>query len=73
VDTDLNEQPTPAWQVANVKAGATMAGFEVTFGVWNVFNRLYYETLSYQRDPYRSGVKVPEPGRNFFVNLGWQF
>lgn len=73
VDTDLNEQPTPAWQAANVKVGAALAGFELTFGVWNLFNEQYYETLSYQRDPYRSGVKVPEPGRNFFVNLGWQF
>ncbi len=72
VDTDLNEQPTPAWQVANVKVGGNVAGLELTVGVWNLFNRTYYETLSYQRDPFRSGFKVPEPGRNFFVNLGWQ-
>ena len=72
VDTDLNEQPTPAWQVANVKVGGSVAGLQLTVGVWNLFNQTYYETLSYQRDPFRSGFKVPEPGRNFFVNLGWQ-
>jgi iron complex outermembrane recepter protein len=73
VNTDLNEQPTPAWHVANLRAGGSMGGFQVTFGVWNLFNQVYYETLSYQRDPFRSGVRVPEPGRNYFVNVGWQF
>jgi iron complex outermembrane recepter protein len=72
VDTDLSEQPTPGWGIANFKVGTTVARFTLNCGIGNLFNRLYYETLSYQRDPYRSGVKVPEPGRNFFVNVGWQ-
>ena len=72
MDADLNEQPTPGWGIANLKVGTTFARFTVTAGIGNVFDRLYYETLSYQRDPYRTGLKVPEPGRNLFVDLGWQ-
>ena len=73
VDTDLNETPTPGWGIANLRIGANVASFTVTAGVWNVFDRLYNESLSYQRDPFRSGVKVPEPGRKFFANVGWRF
>ncbi len=73
VDTDLEEQPTAGWGIANLKAGASYAGFTLTAGVSNLFDRFYYESLSYQRDPYRSGIKIPEPGRVFFVNLAWRF
>ncbi len=73
VDASLNEAPTKGWGIANLKAGFTVAGFKVTSGIGNLLNRLYYETLSYQRDPYRSGLKLPEPGRNLFVNAGVQF
>ena len=73
VDTDLEEAPTPGWGIANLRVGASFAGFTLTAGVANVFDRLYTESLSYQRDPFRSGVRVPEPGRVFFANLGWRF
>jgi iron complex outermembrane receptor protein len=73
VDTDLSEQPTPGWGIANLKVGANVAHFTVTVGVGNVFDRQYYESLSYVRDPFRSGVTVPEPGRNVFANLGWRY
>jgi iron complex outermembrane receptor protein len=42
-------------------------------GVENLFGRLYSEHLSYQRDPFRSGVRIPEPGRNVFVNLSYRY
>ena len=35
--------------------------------------RYYVEHLSYWRDPFRSGVRVPEPGRNVFANLAVRF
>lgn len=72
VDTDLGEEPTPGWGVANLRAGATFGRFGLNVGVENLFGRLYSEHLSYQRDPFRSGVKVPEPGRNVFVNLSYR-
>ena len=73
VDTDLQEAATPGWGVANLRAGVTIGSVGLTLGVENLFGRLYSEHLSYQRDPFRSGVKVPEPGRNVFVNLSYRY
>jgi iron complex outermembrane receptor protein len=73
VDTDLLETTSPGWGIANLRAGFTFGSFGLTAGVENLFGRLYREHLSYQRDPFRSGVKVPEPGRNVFVNLSWRY
>jgi len=42
-------------------------------GIDNVFDKKYYEYLSYQRDPFATGVKVPEPGRTFYVNVSYTF
>ena len=39
----------------------------------NLLNRFYYEYLSYYRDPFASGGKIPEPGRNFFGQLKYNF
>ncbi len=73
VDTDLLEQPTPAWEIANLRGGIQRGPLTVTAGVTNLFNRTYHEHLSYQRDPFRSGVIVNEPGRGFFLNAGYRF
>ncbi len=73
VDAELGEQATPGWGIANLKAGGSLAGFTLTAGITNLFGRLYYESLSYLRDPFRSGAKVPEPGRSLFVNLAWRY
>jgi len=73
VDTDLAEGTTPGWGIANLRAGFTIGSVGLTLGVENLFGRLYSEHLSYQRDPFRSGVKVPEPGRNVFVNLSYRY
>jgi len=40
----------------------------LTLGVTNLFDRGYAEHLSFQRDPFRSGVRVYEPGRSVFLN-----
>jgi iron complex outermembrane receptor protein len=73
VDTDLLEAETAGWGIANLRAGFTFGSVGLTVGVENLFGRLYSEHLSFQRDPFRSGVKVPEPGRNVFVNLSWRY
>ncbi|MBK9967988.1 MAG: TonB-dependent receptor [Holophagales bacterium] len=73
VDTDLLESTTPGWGIANLRAGIAYGDIGLTVGVENLFGRLYSEHLSYQRDPFRSGVKIPEPGRNVFVNLSYRY
>lgn len=73
VDTDLLESTTPGWGIANLRAGIVFGDIGLNVGVENLFGRLYSEHLSYQRDPFRSGVKIPEPGRNVFVNLSYRY
>ena len=58
---------------ASARGGYTFGSFSLTVGVENVFDRLYAQHLSYMRDPYRSGVRVPEPGRNVFANLSFRY
>ncbi|HEX6849802.1 MAG TPA: TonB-dependent receptor [Candidatus Polarisedimenticolaceae bacterium] len=70
VDTDLGETPTPSYGVLGVRAGAAWRMLTFTVGVANVFDRDYLQHLSYQRDPFRSGVRLPEPGRTVYANLG---
>jgi len=73
VDESLNEARTPGWGVMNATAGFRRGRLRVTAGVANVFDRLYTDHLSYQRDPFRSGVRVPEPGRSLFANASFRF
>jgi len=73
VDTDLHETPTPGYGLLDVKLGALYRRWRASIVVDNLLNRYYYENLSYYRDPFASGVKIPEPGRNFFVQVKYSF
>lgn len=73
VDTDLNETPTPGYGLLNFKLGFTHRKLSGSFTMDNLLNHFYYENFSYYRDPFSAGVKIPEPGRNFFVQLRYSF
>jgi iron complex outermembrane receptor protein len=73
VDRDLRETPTAGYGLMNLKLGFTYRKLFTSFAVDNLFNRYYYEHLSYYRDPFSSGVKVPEPGRNLFLQVKYAF
>lgn len=73
VDTDLKEQKTSGYGVVNIKVGGNFKGFTINAGIDNVFDKKYFEHLSYQRDPFATGVKVPEPGRTFYINVSYTF
>jgi len=73
VSGDLNETPTAGYGLLNIKLGATYRKLSAGFTIDNLLNRFYYEHLSYYRDPFASGVKVPEPGRNVFAQLRYSF
>ncbi|NPA32740.1 MAG: TonB-dependent receptor [Aquificae bacterium] len=72
-DSDLNEQKTSGWGIVNLKAGANYRGFRLIAGVNNLFDKLYYSHLSYLRNPFGTGVKVPEPGRTLYLSLSYAF
>lgn len=73
VDTALGELPTPGYGIANLMGGWNFKGASMKLGLNNIFNRHYQEYLSYQRDPFRSGARVFEPGRNLFVSLSYRY
>ncbi|MGE0159875.1 MAG: TonB-dependent receptor [Gemmatimonadales bacterium] len=65
VAASIGEVETPGWGTFGVRAGATLAGSDVTLGVENVFDHLYRGHL----DPYT----LYRPGRNFFVRVSRAF
>jgi iron complex outermembrane receptor protein len=73
VDTNLKEVPTGGWATTDIKSGINYQGFSAVIGISNLFNRYYFNYLSYARDPFTSGVKVPENGMNVYLSLGYKF
>jgi len=74
VDTDLQEKETGSWVVFNVKAGYTyQKRLFIGGGIDNLFDKMYYSYLSYLRDPFSTGTKVPEPGRFIYLNASYSF
>ena len=69
VDPALQEQPTAAWFITSARVGVEWRGLKAFGGVRNVLDKLYFEHLSYQRDPYAAGNRVPEPGRTIYLNV----
>lgn len=73
VDPALNEEPTRGWFITSARLGVEWRGVKAFAGVRNLLDRQYAEHLSYQRDPFASGVKVPEPGRLVYSNVQYRF
>jgi iron complex outermembrane receptor protein len=73
VAAELHESPTAAFAVLNLRGGLRLRRVDVIAGVDNVLDRLYAEHLSHQRDPFRAGVRVYEPGRTVSVSLSARF
>jgi len=74
VDSELNETTTKSYYVVNTKAGVNMGSRAfVGIGIDNVFDKNYYTYLSYLRNPFSSGTKVPEPGRFIYMNVNYKF
>jgi iron complex outermembrane receptor protein len=69
----LRESPTPAFAIVNVQAGMRLRFLNITAAVDNLLDTLYAEHLSYQRDPFRSGVRVYEPGRTISLTVSTRF
>jgi iron complex outermembrane receptor protein len=57
----------------DLRVGTQFKQLRLTIALDNVFDRLYLNYNSYQRDPYRTGARVPEPGRNLYASLAYRF
>ena len=73
VDGGLNEQRTSGWATTDIKLGYNYRTFSFFAGVNNIFDKYYYSHLSYLRDPFEGGVKIPENGRNFYLTATYRF
>lgn len=73
VDAALGEASSAGWATTDLKGGFRLGAFSLSAGVYNLFDRFYYTHLSFQRDPFASGVKVPENGRNYYVTAAYKF
>ncbi|MBE0582812.1 MAG: TonB-dependent receptor [Desulfofustis sp.] len=73
VDALLNEEETAGYAVTDLKGGVTWKNWDLVGGINNLFDKQYYNYLSYQRDPFQSGEKVPETGLFMYVNLRYRF
>ncbi len=72
VNPEMLEVPTAGYATVNMKAGWHVGATAVTLGMDNALDRFYYQSLSYQRDPFRNGMRVPEPGRTLFVSIAYR-
>jgi iron complex outermembrane receptor protein len=73
VSSDLGEVPTAGYALLGLKLGFTVGRLSTSISLDNLLNRYYYENLSYYRDPFSAGLKVPEPGRNLFAQVRYSF
>jgi iron complex outermembrane recepter protein len=73
VAVQLHETATPGHAVMSVRGGLRMRRLSVTAAVDNLFDAAYAEHLSYQRDPFRNGVRLFEPGRTASLSLAARF
>jgi iron complex outermembrane receptor protein len=72
VNSDLKELSTPGYGMANLRLGLMIKTVRVWVGLNNALDGHFAEHVSFQRDPFRSGVRVFEPGRNFFLNVEYR-
>lgn len=73
VDLSLQESPTSGWGVTDLKGGVNWERWSLVGGINNLFDRYYFSHLSYQRDPFASGVKLPETGLFAYLNLSYRY
>ncbi|MCB1175889.1 MAG: TonB-dependent receptor, partial [Leptospiraceae bacterium] len=73
IDDRIGETNTAGWGIANLKGSYHKDGIKLLLQVRNLFDRAYYEHLSYSRQFYTSGAHIPEPGRTITLSLQWQF
>jgi len=69
IDRSLNETPTGAWHRLDVGLTYRLNQVKLAVDVTNLTDELYYQHLSYLRNPFATGLRVYEPGRTVRINL----
>lgn len=71
VDLSLGERTTPSWYKADIGLRYSYKRFDLNLEFENITNQLFYQHLSYLRDPFSSGMSVFEPGRNIYFSVAY--
>jgi iron complex outermembrane recepter protein len=69
VDVSLSERTTPAYNKFDVGLTYALGYVQFSLEAENITNTLYYQHLSYLRDPFASGALVYEPGRTIRLSM----
>ncbi len=65
----LNERGTPSWNKIDLGFVYSLNELNISLEIENLTNSLYYQHLSYLRDPFASGKNVFEPGRTIRLSF----
>ena len=69
IDKSLNELPTSSWFRIDLGLNYQVKSLNFSLTVQNLTNELYYQHVSYLRNPFSSGAQVYEPGRSIMLNV----
>ncbi|MCP4704447.1 MAG: hypothetical protein GY865_07540 [candidate division Zixibacteria bacterium] len=69
VDASLNEVATTSWHQFDLGVSYSGGSYQVSLSVLNLTNELYYQHMSYQRNPFSTGMRIYEPGRTVMLNI----
>lgn len=73
VNSDVGEKRTPGYGVVDMRASYNYRGFHMEAGIDNIFNKEYYSYTDYYSNPFNTGIKLPEPGRTYYLNVAYRF
>ena len=77
-DSVIDPGTTPGFSTFDIRLGwRAKNNILIKAGVENIFDLYYYEHTSknfaFNQDGYKTTDRIPEPGRNVYVNLSWMF
>jgi iron complex outermembrane receptor protein len=73
IDPTQNEEPTDSWNRLDLGVVMELEDVRLALTLDNATNALYTQHLSYQRNPFASGLRVWEPGRTGRLSAAFAF
>jgi iron complex outermembrane receptor protein len=73
INSDVKEIPTPGFVVVNIRGQYNYKELHLEAGIDNLFNKEYYTYTDYYSNPFNTGVKLPQPGRTYYLNVAYRF
>jgi iron complex outermembrane recepter protein len=71
IDAENGETETADWDRLDLKLAYALRRADLVLTVSNLTDALYYDHLSFRRDPFSSGARVFDPGRTVGLRLNF--